>query len=413
MALRIDTAILKGELDNTERGRVVARLWLLGREEPVLLDLAGDPWRDIAGMKLHFVNRAEAKAQDSAAGLKPTQNGAVGDMTASRKVKVFTVPDEEWQEAYRQGRIHEVPTEWSNSLYLEWFSVEQGRCVVESADFDITIAQEPAWQMDEDEEAAQKMANLQAMRDYLAAIIQRREPAEDDEATGFTEDAWETQLKACDRLTDANLEAMDKYGEEEDAEEKTAFVMGWDHLLEERANAEEGLPPADRDNTKKKRNPEWIEMMNRACEEVAASEAGETDEDDGDDDEASHHPLYEFSHELVLRMVEELREAGLDEIRNDDRDHPLDRLLTHVLQISGKLAGALKSRHADSELDTGYALAISRRCLNWANEALAALDQVLALDEFAPHRELFEGYRGDLFKLREGITDLRREIRGE
>jgi hypothetical protein len=64
-------------------------------------------------------------------------------------------------------------------------------------------------------------------------------------------------------------------------------------------------------------------------------------------------------------------------------------------------------------MDAGYTLAITKRCLNWANEALAAVEELTGLEEYAAHRDLFEGCRADLFKLREGITDLRREIRGE
>ncbi|MDZ4290051.1 MAG: hypothetical protein U0984_18945, partial [Prosthecobacter sp.] len=264
------------------------------------------------------------------------------------------------------------------------------------------------------EEGAQKLANMQAMRDFMASIIQRREPTDADEDGAFTEEAWEDQLKASDRLNDANMEAMDKYGEDEDAEEKTAFVMGWDHLLEDMADAEEGVEPSENDSEEKKRRREWIEMMNQACEEVESA-SGKDAEGDLEEEEAPPHPLQEFSHDLVLRLMEQLRVAGLDEIRGDDREHPLDRFLANVMRISGKLAGALRSRHdeTDIDIDTGYTLAITKRCLNWANEALAAIEELTTLDEFAAHRDLCETWRADLFKLREGITDLRRELRGE
>lgn len=414
MALRIDTAVLKGELDSTERGRVRGRLWLLGREEPVVLDLSGDPWRDVAGMQVTFVNPTPV-AQEAAAWLSPVQTGAVGDITASRKVKVFTVAGEEWREALREDRLQDVPTEWRNSLYLEWFSIEQGRCVIESADFEISISAEPAWQMDEDEEGAQKLANMQAMRDFLAAVIQRPEPRDDDDDNdedAFSEEAWEDQLKASDRLNDANMEAMDKYGEDDDAEEKTAFVMGWDHLLEDMADAEEGVEPSENDSDEKKRRREWVEMMNQACEEV---ESGSWEDEGEAAEEEPPHPLREFSHDLVIRMIGQLREAGLDDVRGEDRDHPLDCFMVNVMQISGKLAGALRSGRGDSEIDidTGYTLAITKRCLNWANEALAAVEKLTTMAEFTAHRDLFESWRADLFKLREGITDLRRELRGE
>jgi len=42
MALRLDDTVVRGEIDNTVRGRGRGRLWLLGRDEPITLDLTGD-----------------------------------------------------------------------------------------------------------------------------------------------------------------------------------------------------------------------------------------------------------------------------------------------------------------------------------------------------------------------------------
>jgi hypothetical protein len=48
MANRLDAAVLRGEIDNTSRGNVHGKLWLVGRDDPVLLDLRGIVWRDVA-----------------------------------------------------------------------------------------------------------------------------------------------------------------------------------------------------------------------------------------------------------------------------------------------------------------------------------------------------------------------------
>lgn len=409
MAWRIDTAIIRGELDNTERGRVQVRLEVVGRTEPLFLDLSGDAWRDVAGSRLTFVNR-NPEPQQMALLLPAIQSGVVGDITASRKVKVFTVPEEEWREAYRQDRIDEVPMEWRNSLYLEWFTAEQGRCVIESADFEIAV-QEHTWEMDEDEEAAQKMANMHAMREYLADIIQRRENESDDEDQedeihDLTEDEWEEQLKASDRVTDASMEAHDKYSEDEDNEEKIAFVMGWDHLIEDMADQQEGVEPSEHDSEEKKRRREWIEEMNAACEEVLSEDWKEPEKEEP-------HPLQEAAQKFIVRLLQELREAGLNELRGDSPEHPLDRFVSNSMQISGKLAGALSSRRLDLDDGAGYILAITKRCLNWANEALSALNDLDEIEEYAKQRPLFESWRTGLFTIREGITDLRRELRKE
>ncbi len=427
MALRIDTAITHGELDNTERGRVRGRLWLLDREEPVELDLEGDAWRDVAGMRLTFTNPAP-KAQSGAKHLQTGQTGAVGDITASRKVKVFTVPEEEWLAAYREKRIDEMPTEWRNSLYLEWFSNTQGRCVVESADFVITVT-DRAWELDEDEEGAQKLANLQAMRDFLAGIIQRpvrpepdEDPVEDDGPFELTEEEWEEQLKASDRLTDASMEAYEKYGEDDDSDEKTAFVMGWDHLLEDMADAQEGVQPSENDSPDKKRRQRWNEMLSEAAQEVDQEQEGEAwkggsgdgEEAFDEDEEEAEHPLKAQSYEYLLRVMKELRTTDMNEERGEDPEHPLDRFMSNIMQISGKLAGALHSgRDVEDLADRGYILAITKRCLNWAGEALAALQDLQTTESYARHRPLFESWQQGLASLRDGISQLREELQEE
>jgi|GEM_PF-718282 hypothetical protein len=437
MAWRFDQAVIRGELDNTERGRVQVRLEVVGRSEPILLDLTGDAWRDIAGSRLHFVN-PNPKHQYKVPPCSGVQTGVVGDITASRKVKVFTVPEEEWKQAYMEDRIDSVPTEMRNSLYLEWYADEHGRCVVESADFELQVI-EHAWQMDEDEEAAQKMANMHVMREYLADIIQRPPESEDDECDpglrqeDFTEEKWEEQLKASDRLNDASMEAHDKYEEDEDSAEKIAYVMGWDHIIEDMADAQEGVQPSEDDPPEKKRRREWIESMNEACRAVEEGEYDNAEDDDPQDahldddgvedddidsgfDTVRNHPLNRKSRDFMLRIFNEMKTSGLNDVRDGPTDHPLDRFLSNTMQISGKLAAATsmmsRRRPAEIDIETGHVLAITKRCLNWANEALAALQDLCEHPDYTVHLALFEGWQKELFSLRDGITDLRRELHG-
>lgn len=405
MAWRFDKAIIRGELDNTERGRLQLRLEIIGYHEPICLDLIGDAWRDVAGSRLSFVNPSP-EPQALMPPFLALQAGVVGDVTASRKVRVFTVPQDEWLMAYQENRIQDVPTEWWNSLYLEWFTPAFGRCLVESADFEI-IVHEHAWEMDEDEEAAQKMANMHAMREYLADVIQRQESSDDDEEESFTEEAWEEELKASDRLNDANMEAIDKYEEDEDQEEKIAFVMGWDHMIEDMADAQEGIEPSENDSEDKKRRREWVEAMNiAATEDVLKLE-------DEDHEAITDHPLVVRANNFIHRILDEVEEAGISEDRGKSAEHPLDRFISNSMNIMGKLAGALSGRRtSDIEVEAGYILAIAKRCLNWANEALSATQDLLATPEYSSHHEMIKGWRAELFGLREGLTDLRQEMRG-
>src|ERR1700682_5887839 len=93
MARRIHDSVIKGELDNRERGRIRGRIWLLGHDQPVVLDLSGNCRRDLAGCVITFVNESPTAAVDRpppargpderASDLAIEQKGAAGDITAS------------------------------------------------------------------------------------------------------------------------------------------------------------------------------------------------------------------------------------------------------------------------------------------------------------------------------------------
>lgn len=398
---------MRGEIDNTDQGRVTGKLWLLGREEPVTLDLNGDAWADVAGARLTFVN-PKPKAQALNEGFQWQQRGQVGDITASRKCKSFEVSDDEFTRAYEEGRVKELPVVWKNTLYLEWYGDFNGRVVVESSDFEITLS-EKQWELDQDEHNAQLLLNLQAMRDYLGAMINRREPNEDEDKwpNEMTEEEWEESLKESDRLTDAAMEAQEKFADDPDGNEKEAFVMGWDHMLAG-GEGEDALEQSEEDRA-------WIEEMNRITAEALAEDTAdawkETDDDeDGEDEDLSgtifaQHPLQKRASDYAMEAMDVLKELGINEERGEDRNHPADRYISNLFQIMGKLAGVL---NGTGDMPNGMVLATLKRCLNWANEALSALADLGALHPEANVQTAFEKLRAELLALREGMTDERR-----
>jgi hypothetical protein len=399
MALRLDKAVVRGEVDNTRPGKVTGRLWLIGRKEPVVLALQGNAWRDVAGRKITFRN-PNPEAQSSAESLRSEQNGVVGDITASNKVKVFTVPEEEWLAAYEERRTEEVPTEWRNALYLEWFSEMNGRVVIESADFEIGIS-EGVWEMDEAAEEAQRRSNMEAMRTWLATIIQRRELESDEFDTDFDddEDAWEASLKESDRIGDAHAEALEKFGHEAIGDDRVAYVMGWDHMLgmDENSMSEAGV---DEDDDVADPGETFIE------DDVEVPREGEA---------WNRHPLQRRSRDLVVRILNDVEDLPREEFGGEEKDTPLDLFIRNTMNISGKLAGALGRLNTDQARDTqmnGYTLAILRRCLNWANEAISALNAVSELPAWKNRADALEHYRAELFAIRAAITELRGELRG-
>ena len=150
MAWRFHEHILRGELDNTVRGRVTGRLWLAGVDEPMTLDLRGDCAPDLAGCTFFFENPNPIPMIGPIPHLE--QRGWVGDITASQKVKVPDVPIEEFV------RMKNAPWHWASALYLEWHSTTNGGITLQTTDFKITVSA-AAWTFTPDEYRASREAS--------------------------------------------------------------------------------------------------------------------------------------------------------------------------------------------------------------------------------------------------------------
>ncbi len=180
MAFRIHDSVVRGEIDNRVKGVVRGKIWIAGRPEPVALELAGNAWPDLAGCLLTFSNPLPPVPHPHIASLNPVQNGNIGDLTASRKVRVFDVP---LQQALDMLHRHERPPEhMANSLYLEWFSEANGRVVIESADYKLTIST-PRWRMTPQEDAERAKQAAAGMADFmerLAKAVEEQQRKEKD-----------------------------------------------------------------------------------------------------------------------------------------------------------------------------------------------------------------------------------------
>src|SRR5256885_13199042 len=106
MAFRIHDSVVRGEIDNRVMGIVRGKIWVEGREEPVVLELKGNAWPDLAGCLLTFKNPLKRIPHQHLDSLRPLQRGSIGDLTASRKVRVFDIP---LQEALEMIRRKEKP----------------------------------------------------------------------------------------------------------------------------------------------------------------------------------------------------------------------------------------------------------------------------------------------------------------
>jgi hypothetical protein len=342
MAWRIDEAVIRGEIDNRERGRVTGRIWLVGREEPVELELAGNAWRDLAGRRLEFVN-PEPKAVELVLRMGRRQTGVVGDFTASRKVKVPEVSMEELMELYKQRKP--FPWHWGNSVYLEWFSTANGRVVVESASYRLTIDPEAAWEMSEKEEEAQRRANAEAMGGFFEqlgkAMAQERARegggVEEESGEEGEEEVWEEDKpmseEEAERMDEENEKLLDRIQARMAREGDDA---DFEAILEEeleRRRKERGEQPLTPEEEAKR--DEWVEEMNRA-----AADAAENPDPELERWLDYKHPVAERAHELSLRLMEEPEKRGWV-TEEAGEEHPLVDLAAATMKASAKLAGAL------------------------------------------------------------------------
>lgn len=158
MAFRIHDSVVRGEIDNRVKGIVRGKIWVTGRSKPVTLELEGNAWPDLAGCLLAFKNPLERVAHQHLDSLRQEQTGIIGDLTASRKVRVMAIPMPEAHLMKKRGE--HVPEHMANCLYLEWFSEQNGRVVIESTDYKLSISA-PEWRLTpmEDEQRAKDAAN--------------------------------------------------------------------------------------------------------------------------------------------------------------------------------------------------------------------------------------------------------------
>lgn len=350
MALRIgENTLFSGAISSKTRDRI--RFTLVFTDGAIVSgDLQGNPYRDIAGRELTFKNTNVARTPPLDLPLKELQTGLAGDITAAKKVKVWTTPPSEQS----KGSF-----EWKNSLYLEWYSPENGRVVLEATDLEMTLS-DAIWQMTQEEELAAREAAAEAMRSYFDQLCDlTTEQLRNEELTqnreSLNEFEWEETIRFSERLTERYNEALDKFGPDGDGQ--IDEIMGW------QVGESCHLPSFSNDPS--------------PTEQEAPCEPKETEE----------HPLNREAFAIVedfFRSTPEDRTNEVTEIR---------LLLSLVVT---KLAGALSCREGGVFTDRGFTIANLKRVLIHIDDALRKTEQLTS---------------ERLLKLRQDIIDLQQELR--
>lgn len=330
MAWRIHEAVVRGEIDNRVRGRVTGRLWLAGGSEPVELEFAGNPWRDLAGHRLEFVNPKPVPAE--LAGFGARQHGVIGDCTASRKVRVPDVSKEEFDKLYLQRKP--FPWHWGNSLYLEWFSPTNGRVVIESADYTLTIDPEATWEMSPAEEEAQHRANAEAMGGFMSHLADEAATEPLDEKPDDAEDAEDDDRPMTEEEAEKMQEDSDRLADRINARVNQEGLENFEQIMEEeleRQRRERGEAPLTPEEEAER--DALLEDANRAAEEAAEDPELQAEL-------AIEHPLVMIAQKLALHVMQEPEARGW--IPPDaNEEHAVVDLAASVTSGGAKLAGAL------------------------------------------------------------------------
>ena len=399
MAWRIQDSVIHGEIDNRMKGRVRGKLWLDGLDEPVKLDLQGNACPDLAGCLLKFKNPAKTFPMRKKPEFNPLQRGKIGNLSASQKVRVFTIPDEEAFEMIDRGE--KPPERTANALYLEWFSEGNGRVVIESANFELNISA-PEWRLtpaEEKQRATNAEAGWEMFSKQLNDALEKQKRGQKDPEAEWDEHDYEKFMKECDARTDKYMELGEKYGDSDEAEAKIAKEMGW--------NREDESETGDEDELMS------IEEMNRITEEALNESLPEPEPHregidwirtaDGD----IRHPLQHQCHESAMKVWHECDELGLKESEDDDLQQFVFEFQTTGVKLGGALHGIAQGR---GPRDGAFTVAYLKRALDHLHQAQAGLEAVVP-KKLLPEKMVSEA-RKELFEIREGILKLMDEFRG-
>ena len=393
MAWRLHEHVLRGEIDNRTRGRVVGRIWLAGVEEPLVLELRGDCLPDLAGCLLRFENPEPVAITTRAPASR--QRGTAGDITAARKVRVFDIP---FEEAYAMIKAGGKPPEHrANALYLEWHSDMSGRVVIESSSYRLEVS-EAAWQFTAEELAERSRRAAEESSDAFALEI-------DADATEETWDEFrcEELLRESDARGDKYRRLLEKYLDHPDCDRIVAHEMGWTWLeeaLDEEAETSPALEDFDESTGGEAFFPSDIEL--------AAPEASREGIDWVRDERGRIvHPIQKHAKESLYALLDDLRAAGNPQEHHDG----LGEFVAHFMTLGAKLAGALGSlARGWVGADSGLTIASLKRALDVLHQALTAAGALGADTPFPAARIAY--YRGELFAIREKMLALMAKLRG-
>ncbi|MFW6119034.1 MAG: hypothetical protein ACOC7S_01715 [Planctomycetota bacterium] len=168
MAWRPYSNLIEGRLDNTTPGKVTGWIRFVGMEKKVRLELEGDFHRDIRGTVIRLNNPepadrnatgdlGEKRPGSYMDGFSAIQTGSAGDITAGRE-----------------------PVDYVGYPYIEWYSDQNGRVVLELRPEQVRVVGEPL--PAESEEPVSRKAQHRNMLGFLSGLCGREKEPEEQAA---------------------------------------------------------------------------------------------------------------------------------------------------------------------------------------------------------------------------------------
>lgn len=217
MYCKLTNYIRKGIIDNRVEGQTKLTLYFKGSRNPINFSLGGNCLQDLAGCLVEFKNPHPEKAPGLQLSNINEAKGIVGDITASQR--------------YIKGK-NKIDT----CFRVEFFSAHSEIYLIESDNFELKVSL-PEWKMNTYDEQVQIMTNQQAFRTQVLNWI--KDCANNQEDAPLPDYYWDKRLREADAIATAYLEIYQKYHQYPDGDIRVAFVMGWDDILADIAQAEE------------------------------------------------------------------------------------------------------------------------------------------------------------------------------
>lgn len=225
----ISPLIQRGVIDNTLEGLIDLRLWCVDGKEPFHCRMRGNCLQDIAGCRVEFENHnaTTSTPQERELSVLQALRDSSGDAIAGDITLSLRSPG------------HNNRRELNNSLAIEFFLGCNVRILIVSSAFTFTLSL-PQWHMSWEQDNAQRLLNMDALRNHVAYNIERyRGPGLTSASPQFPLCDWDYRLNRAEACMAIYPSVRDKYAGEPGGAACVAYVMDRPNRLGELAAEEE------------------------------------------------------------------------------------------------------------------------------------------------------------------------------